>query len=343
LRVGSNAEPSETAGSLPKVTADRTEIIKKLVAYKFDTLDSELTAYERKAESDPRFEMDTMVGFGAFISSQPLIEERVKDWQKAAPDSYAAAVARRISLSVTAENWRGSDWIKEVPATDIAHMEDSFREAVKAGNAALAINPNLATAYAWKIEAARFMGSEEEVARVSGDALKRVPASLAVREQVIYALRPQWGGSREAMQKFIDGSQQYATQNPSMNLLKAWVPMDVGDAYAGENQWDQASKAYTEALQAGGEYWRAYGRRANAYRNSGKLKEAIHDALRANQLCPQNSKVLKLLAMLTAQDDRPEASILWSSTYLRFEMPDPEIFATIQISEQQMKARGTLN
>ena len=322
-------DSAQNAGSLPKVTADRTAIIKKLLAYQFDTLNSELSADEEKAEGDPRFEMNAMVAFAAFDTPLPLIAERVKDWQKAQPDSYAAALARAVSLSAAAEN---------VPDSNMDQMDQYYSAALKAENAALSINPNLGIAYALKIKAARMDAGD--LARISGEALKRVPASFAVREQIMYALRPRWGGSREAMQKFSDASQRYAAENPAMKFLKAWIPLDQGDDYADDNQWDHAIEEYTEALRVGGEYWTTYRRRAKAYFTIGDYPETIHDALHANQLFPQNSEVLRLLAMSTAQDDRPEACILWSATYLRFDLPDPAIFALVQNASKEMKAQG---
>src|ERR1700722_8620120 len=142
------------------------------------------------------------------------------------------------------------------------------------------------------------------------------------------------------MQKFSDASQRYAAENPAMKFLKAWIPLDQGDDYADDNQWDHAIEEYTEALRVGGEYWTTYRRRAKAYFTIGDYPETIHDALHANQLFPQNSEVLRLLAMSTAQDDRPQACILWSATYLRFHLPDPAIFALVQNASKEMKAQG---
>jgi hypothetical protein len=50
-----------------------------------------------------------------------------------------------------------------------------------------------------------------------------------------------------------------------------------------------------------------------------------------------------MLAVASCNDDRPEACILWSSAYLRFELPDPMIFQLAQQSAQELKAQGKGN
>ncbi len=278
-----------TPARCSKVTADRTAIIKKLLAYQFDTLNSELSADEEKAEGDPRFEMNAMVAFAAFDTPLPLIAERVKDWQKAQPDSYAAALARAVSLSATAVRWRGDAAAENVPDSNMDQMDQYYSAALKAENAALSINPNLGIAYALKIKAARMDAGD--LARISGEALKRVPASFAVREQIMYALRPRWGGSREAMQKFSDASQRYAAENPAMKFLKAWMycwtratttPTTISGTTPSRNTPKRSGLEANTGRPI-----------ADARRPTSRLEttpETIHDALHANQLFPQNSK-----------------------------------------------------
>src|ERR1700733_3738653 len=109
------ADGNPLPNSLPKITADRTEIIKKLFAHQFDTLNSEMTAYEKKAEADPHYEMNAMVAFGAFFSSQSAIADLIKQWCKAQPHSYAAKLAYAEALTSTAGTWRGEATIDDTP------------------------------------------------------------------------------------------------------------------------------------------------------------------------------------------------------------------------------------
>jgi len=331
------------AGGLPRIVIDRGDIIKKLYAHQFDTLNAEMTAYEKKAESDPRYEMQAMVAFGAFSSSQSNIAELTKQWCKAQPHSYAAHLARAEALSSMAATWRGIETIDNTPASHIRQMELYYADAVHEEDLALASDPKLSIAHALKIKAARVAGGDDEAESAQGEALNRVPASFAVREQIIYALRPRWGGARAAMAKFAEEAQEYSAENPSNRFLLAWLPLDQGDDFADNHQWYEAISYYNQALKVGGEYWTTYRRLANAYIEITNYKEALRAALRANQLYPQNSEVLRMLAIASSSDDRPEACVLWSSQYLRFELPDPLIFQIAQQSAQELKAQGKSN
>jgi tetratricopeptide (TPR) repeat protein len=333
--VLAGARPSDK--SLPRVTADRSELIRKLMDGQFASLNAELVAYEKKAESDPRFEMNAIVAFGAFETPQPAIGELVTQWRKAMPNSWAAKLAAAEVFTGTAQRWRGVASAEETPPENMRQVELYYQDAVGVEDAALAIHPELAIARALKIKAARVSTGEDEYESAEGEALEHNPGSFAVREQIMYALLPRWGGSREAMEKFADDSQEYADRNPAMRFLLAWLPLDQGDMYADDGHWEQAIGAFTQALEVGGEYWTTYRRRANAYFEAGKYKEALQDALRANELFPQNSEVLRLLAIASSQADRPEDCVRWSATYLRFEMPDPLIVQVVQQSKDELK------
>jgi tetratricopeptide (TPR) repeat protein len=338
------SEPPADSNSLPKVTVDRTEIIKKLFAHQFDTLNSEMMAYEKKAEADPRYEMNALVAFGAFFSSQSAIADLLKDWCKAQPHSYAAKLAYAEALTSTAGSWRGEATIDNTPPQRLHQMELYYNDAVQQENAALAIDPNLSIAYALRIKAARVAGTaDDDVANEAAIALRRVPASFAVREQIMVAAMPRWGGSRDAMEKFAGDAMEYVDENPALRFVNAWLPMDEGDGYGTNRQWYDAINSYKQALKVGGEYWNAYLRLAEAYVQVTDYKNALRAALRANELFPQRSDVLRVLAVASSNDNRPEACVLWASSYLRFEMPDPIIMQLAQQSAQELKAQGKGN
>src|SRR5262249_44328470 len=159
---------------------------------------------------DPRYEMEAMVAFGAFYSSQA--NKLTRQWCKAQPHSYAAHLAHGESLSSMAATWRGIATIDSTPPAHLRQMEAYYADAGREEDLALAVDPRLSIAHALKIKAARVAGGDDDAESAQGEALHRVPASFAVREQIIYALRPRWGGSREAMAQFADESQEYTAE-----------------------------------------------------------------------------------------------------------------------------------
>jgi tetratricopeptide (TPR) repeat protein len=326
--------------TLPKVTVRRVDLVEKLRTGRWDTLDAELSAYEMKAEKDPRFEMNAMIAFGAFDGGSPLIAGRLNDWVTAAPNSYAALVARATCEIGVGQRVRGNGWGRDVPKANMDGLDKDLHAALRDAAEALKIHPNLAPAYALRIKAARIDGSSDELAHAKSDALSIVPGSFAVREQIMYALRPRWGGTRQDMQQLADSSQYYAAQNPAMQFLKGWVTLDEGDDLADAGKWQDAVAKYTQAIAVGGEYWTTYRRRANAYNVMHLWQKAVDDGIRADNLYPGNSETLKSLAFATAHNSQPDASILYLADYMRFEMPDPALFDLLKSDQAELKAQG---
>jgi len=328
---------------LPKVTVHRVDLIEMLRTGRWDTLEKQLSAYQMKAEKDPRFEMNAMAAFGAFDAGNSLISAKLNDWVTAAPNSYAALVARATCEIAIAQRLRGDGPGEDVPQETHAAVDKELQAAVRDAGEAIKIHPNLAPAYALRIKAARIDGTSDEMARAKGDALSIVPGSFAVREQIMYALRPCWGGTRQEMQALADSSQYYAEQNPAMQFLKGWVSLDEGDDFANTGKWPEAIEKYTQALQTGGEYWTSYRRRAGAYYATQQWQKAVDDGLRSNGLYLDYSETVGMLAYATARVGEPDASILWIAEYMRFEMPDPQMFDLVKSDQIALKAQGKQN
>jgi tetratricopeptide (TPR) repeat protein len=329
--------------TLPKVTVQRVDLVEMLRTGRWDTLDANLSAYEIKAEKDPSFEMNAMAAFGAFDAGNSLIASKLNDWVTAAPNSYAALVARATCEIAVAQRLRGNGPGQEVPKETQAAVDKELQAAVRDAGEAIKIHPNLAPAYALRIKAARIDGTADELAHAKSDALSIVPGSFAVREQIMYALRPRWGGSQQEMQQLADSSQYYTEQNPAMQFLKGWVSLDQGDDFADTGKWPEAIEKYTQALQMGGEYWTSYRRRASAYYATQQWQKAVDDGLRSNSLYPDYSETIGMLAFATARLGEPDASILWISQYMRYEMPDPRMFDLVKSDQIELKAQGKQN
>jgi tetratricopeptide (TPR) repeat protein len=149
------------AESLPKITASRVKILENLRMARFDTLDAELSSYEKKAEQDPRYEMNAIVAFGAFECGNSLIASGVDNWVKAHPDSYAALTAKATCYIFGAQR-RIEFWSSKQNDEEAAKF---LAEGTRDATEAIKIDQNLAPAYALKIKAARLSGVEQDKAR----------------------------------------------------------------------------------------------------------------------------------------------------------------------------------
>lgn len=322
---------------------DREEIIKKLINYQFGSLDSELDAYEAKAEADPAQEMTALIAFMAFDSSNTLIGSRVDAWVKASPNSYAAAECKAIVRLSYAWSWRAQRRQSEMPPMDLAQMFRNLNRSAAESRRALRLHPNFSIAYAQLLRTYRVGGDRKNFAAVRAEAIGDVPASFAVREQIMYALSPYWGGSREAMKDFAAASQSYAYRNPSIRFLKAMPIIDGADEELGNGRTRQALQLYDQSIKAGGEYWTAYRHRARCDWAMGNWRAAYRDAMHANRLFPDEGELLWTLCYAAARNNDPGHSLLWGAEYLKFEQPATQIFRIVRWDSQQLKARGMIH
>ncbi|HXW83025.1 MAG TPA: DUF4034 domain-containing protein [Candidatus Binataceae bacterium] len=331
------------AQDLPPIRVDRQELTSNLVAYRFGAVDAELSQFEQSAEKDPRQEMNAYVAFAAFATSQSLISGRLDDWVKASPNSYAAALARGERLVETALRWRGSLPIAKADPEGVQQATRCAREAMAELDRALTLKQDLALAYALRIKAARVGGLNDVMARVRNEGLAAAPSSFVVREEVMYSLRPRWGGSRAAMLDFVAASEPYARDNPTMRFLTAWPAIDQGDVLLDGGNLPGAIEQYTAAIKTGGEYWRAYARRAEAYAGAGNWEQAQADAARVDELCPQRGDILRLLTYIGIKLDEPAATLIWASDYLLYENPDPQMLAIASSAGAELKQQKVIN
>jgi tetratricopeptide (TPR) repeat protein len=336
------AAPASRAAS-DNALPSRSELIKKLGDDQFKALDAELSSYQQQYEQDPAREMNAIIAYAAFETTNGFISEHLDAWVKASPDSYAAALAHALSLMELAWRWRGNGFANQVTKTQWQQMRKSLAQAVAEANRALAINPNLSIAHALLIEAAKMDGTEMGLARASREAIQSAPASFAIREAIMESLMPRWGGSHDAMVAFAKQSQSYAERNPAIRFLKAWPTIDQCFGLGDRKQWRPAVACYTRAIdETNGQYWWPIAARAETYYTLGEYQLSMQDAMSADALFPMQSSVIKLLAYDAAKLKRPEASGLYIAEYLKYDTPDPDMFSLFQSQESALKASGVL-
>jgi len=326
---------------MPAATVNRRGIVDKLRTFRFDSLDAELAGYIRQDENDSRSEMNVIAAFAAFDPDSRLVAQQVSKWAQTAPQSRMAALALASNLIGTAYRW--IEGRPNLTGAEKQQIDQYFGEADRAIDRVLAGDAHLGIAHALRIKAARVRRDKPAFERAEADGLAHAPDSFAVREQIMYGLRPQWLGSQTEMRSFARSSQDYADRNPSMRFLNGWIALDTGDALADGNHWNEAVAAYSEALKSGGEYWVSYRRRANAYYSLQRWDDAVVDGRRAEELFPDNVEVLRLLAWASAKQHRPVDAIGWLSLLLMFETPDASTFSLLQIDQQDLIKQGKSN
>jgi tetratricopeptide (TPR) repeat protein len=302
----------------PPFTANKAELIQKLRDRKFQDLDAQLNSYQKAFEKDPLEEGNLSIAFEAFNFTDPSLSPILDEWVKSEPSSYPAHVARAKYLIALGWQARGDQNSDKTSDQQLSEMQAHFVEGVKEAIAAIKLNPQASIAYASIIDAAKGVSDYKTIKGAYGASLKTVPLSLSTRAVTILALRPRWGGSYDAMDKFADAAQKFAAQNPRLESLKGFADVDRGDIASSAGNQKQAVDYCNRALEEGGDFALAYLQRGTAYDALHRYDEALEDLSRANRLRPQEPHTLEILAYVYAHLNRPKDTLATIQEYQQF-------------------------
>ena len=218
------------ASLVPQVQADRTDaeatapianngLLVGLRNRNFDAIDEQLTGYQKDFENDVTQEEQVRRAFATFARIDPNDGVLLEEWTQAAPQSFAAHLARADYLFRQGWETRGGASGAQVPEAHMQTMDEFFDQGANEVTAALKINPKLTVGYALVIRAAKTRYDLDVVNDIATTGLKQEPYSLAIRAAFIEALLPRWGGSSAAMDQYARESQKYVKQNPELRLL----------------------------------------------------------------------------------------------------------------------------
>jgi tetratricopeptide (TPR) repeat protein len=321
-----NRPPTSVRGPLkiltPPFTADKAELIQKLRDRKFLELDTKLNSYQKAFKENVLEEGNLSIAFDAFSYTDPALSPLLDEWVKSEPASYPAHLARAKYLLALGWQARGSANSDKTSDQQISEMQRLFGESVKEAVAAIKLNSKASIAYASIIEAAKGASDYKTLEGVYAASIKNIPLSLSTRVAVLSALRPRWGGSYEAMEKFADQAQKYAVQNPRLESLKGFADVDRGDVTWDGGNLKQAILYYNQALKKGGDFALAYSERGSVYDRLQRYDDALEDLSRANRLRPQEARTLQMLAYVYEHLDRPKDTLAVIHEYQQFaELP----------------------
>lgn len=319
--------PSSVRGPLivltPPFTANKAELIQELRDRKFEVLDTQLNSYQKQFEENALEEGNLSIAFDAFSFTDPSLSAVLDEWVKNEPESYPAHLARAKYLLALGWQARGEANADKTSEQQFSEMKRFLIESVKDAVVAIKLNPKSSVAYAAIIDAGRGVSDYKTMNNAYAASLENVPLSLSTRVSVMSALRPRWGGTYEAMDKFAGQAQKYAAQNPRLQSLKGFGDEDRGDLAWNAGDLKKAINYYNKALVEGGDFALAYAQRGGVYDVLHRFDDALEDLTRANRLRPQEPRTLEKLASLYVHLNRPKDTLAAIEEYQQIALLPP--------------------
>jgi tetratricopeptide (TPR) repeat protein len=306
----------------PPFTADKLAVLRRLRQKDFAGLDSEFDRYQQTFEKNPAAELNEKLAFDSFASDDPSVGDLIEEWIVARPNSFAAHMAMGSYFS-----WRGWHTRGPAPADQTASgqfdkMGQFFAQSAEETRIAMKLRPKLSIAYAVLLGEARAQNDRAAHQALESDALRQVPASFVVREELMEARYPRWGGSHEMMANFAQQSQALAKKNPYMHWLLGFGDADEGEMLGIHGKFDQSIAALTRAIQKGGDYSGFYFIRGETYGQMGEWEHALEDFDRADELSPQDPELLIRRAYALAELKKPKQVLADLQVVSVFETPN---------------------
>jgi len=242
---------------------DRRALVEWLRTGVFDKLDRRIAAYQIAFENGRRSDQAVEYALKSFANSDPGLLAAIDLWAAQTPDFYVPLAAHGIY------NWHLG--AMAAPAGDASTPEQQkiaeqfFAEATRNLEAALAIEPNLTTAYAVLIAIEVRRGAHDKAFEHLRRGLEHQPRSFVIREHYLDSLAP-WRNRHMSqsqalakLDEFVDDTRVSAGLYPELRALSGYD--DYVRSLLGQRggqrggQLDQATAAIESAM-AKGSHWK---------------------------------------------------------------------------------------
>ena len=193
----------------------RSETWRLLNERQFGTLEASLTEaqrdYERNHRTDGEAERRLSRAFRVFYYADESTAPIYDAWVKASPGSYAASLARGEYLTALAWKRRGMEFSRKLSPDQWEQVNRVAAMAIDELTRSLRLTAMPVLSYEFLIELSSMTGRSDLEALLAS--AQRLDATTYYPSRAyLAAMRPQWGGSMEAMEAFVA---RYREVNPA--------------------------------------------------------------------------------------------------------------------------------
>jgi tetratricopeptide (TPR) repeat protein len=239
--------------TLGKPPWDQAEIYSLLDDGNFEELEELISESTEQYFSRRISEFKPYQFFNYFHDYGPWIERVTLAWTSTNPQSAYAKLASAIFLKASAERIRGGRSIRQ-----LGDASDRFRQLIGQSNRlvedAIQIDPRLMPAYNLRIMNSLYE-SDAEALNWLQKGLAVDPDTYVLRSEYLNRLQPQWYGSTEAMDAFVNDSKPHVRNNPNMPLLNGRVLAVQGRSLWAMDKTREALVLFYKALALAPTNW----------------------------------------------------------------------------------------
>lgn len=200
---------------------DAQQALTWLKGGEYAPLDAALNALQRAFEAREQDEDALVQAMAPFYNFQPRLQGRFKAWVEQYPQSYAAHLAMGMQLSGKAWWYRTYRRAVDVPSSNWPLVAQACEEASAHLHDAMRCTREPSLAAARRLNLNRIFSEDTWDGYL--EAVERCPTSVQLRQAQIDALRPEWGGSIEAMNAFLKRPEQEGLTHEQRERLRATV------------------------------------------------------------------------------------------------------------------------
>lgn len=293
------------------------------IAGDFEALDRRIVGAWSRYDAGEIRERTADSHLRAFAATDPALAAPLDQWVDVMPNSWAALAARGLYRYHAGTSYRGEALARDTSPDRFRLMRQLYADARSDFEAALAHRARLGPVHSALIHMAKAEGNRERLDEIYRKAVSAAPFSFVVRAAYLSSLQPQWGGSKEAMRRFVDESLQLSDENPEFEYLEIQLRENLARAHSHRGDHRETVRVYSEIL-ADKETAALYMIRGEAYLRMRRLEEALADFGRASELLPYWAPPLNGSAWIKARLNRNDEALEDLNLALRIEPLEPK-------------------
>jgi tetratricopeptide (TPR) repeat protein len=273
---------------------DKAKLRGLLESQKLAELDAEMSAYQAAYREGKIGDEEASKAFIALKTNNPDLRPAYDKWVADHPSSYAARLARGYYLMGLGYVARGSAYAAETPRPRFADMRKLFDQAMADLESSLKLDPRPTLSFGTMIAITQGAAELPRATEYLERAIAMDPKVYTARISYLHSLRPEWGGSLEAMRSFTEQSEssllphQVVRMKRVLEDSKARAELERAQPLLEQKQFEAALQMY-DATLAKAPSAHGFVTRGRVHARMNQHQKALADFDRALELDPQDN------------------------------------------------------